>query len=111
MSIRFKENVLLVLIIGFSVGCYADTNNNETPAEKNIIVLEPDSIKIADIQVSTLEPKVLTYLISAPGEVIPNANLTTKITTRIPAQVMLKQAKPSLIYQVWIWQKHKGIYC
>lgn len=71
----------------FSIGCYAESNNEAT-SEKNVIVLDAAALKMADIEVVTLTPRVLTYLISAPGEVTPNANLTTKITTRVAAQVL-----------------------
>lgn len=56
--------------------------------DKNTVVLTPAALKMAKIQVTTLQPRTLTYLISAPGEVIPNADLTTKVTTRVPAQVI-----------------------
>lgn len=54
---------------------------------KNIILLNGDQQKTADIKVITLKPKSLPELIPAPGEVTPNANLTTKVTARIAAQV------------------------
>jgi RND family efflux transporter MFP subunit len=64
------------------------TQANTTNIQKNTVVLSPASLKMAKIQVITLKPRVLTYLISAPGEVIPNADLTTKVATRVPAQVI-----------------------
>lgn len=56
--------------------------------EKNIIILNEQSQKMADIEVKPLTPQVLSYFITAPGEVIPNANVTTKIVTQVPAQVI-----------------------
>lgn len=84
-----KEFIAIVIMMG-SI-CFSCTTFGE-PAkenvEKNIITLNPESIKIAGIEVIKLEPQVLPYLITAPGEVIPNSNLTTKITTRVSAQVV-----------------------
>lgn len=71
----------------FLFNCTYAESNKEVE-EKNIITLDAASIKMAEIQVTKLEPRVLAYMITAPGEVIPNANLTTKITTRVPAQVI-----------------------
>jgi membrane fusion protein, heavy metal efflux system len=73
-------------LVFFMGGC-AESDKEKSP-EKNIVVLDAASLKMANIEVITLNPHVLNYLISAPGEVIPNANLTTKITTRVAAQVI-----------------------
>jgi RND family efflux transporter MFP subunit len=62
--------------------------NEKAATDKNIVKLDAASLKIANIEVIALEPKVLTYLIPVPGEVIPNANLTKKVTTRVAAQVL-----------------------
>ncbi len=89
MSLGFKAKciaILVVLELTVSPYCFSETKIDIS--EKNIISLDAASIKMADIQVTQLEPRVLPYLISAPGEVIPNSNLTTKVTTRVPAQVI-----------------------
>lgn len=89
MSIQFFKKVFLIVFIDFALilNCtYAETN--KVVVEKNVITLDAASMKMAEIQVTKLEPRVLAYMIAAPGEVIPNANLTTKITTRVPAQVV-----------------------
>lgn len=57
-------------------------------AEKNVVELNAASMQTAGIAVTSLQPQVLTAFILAPGEVIPNANSTSKITTRVPAQVI-----------------------
>lgn len=80
--------VLAVLLSFFLFKGQSAIKNNDESAEKNTVTLNADSIKMADIQVTQLKPRTLTYLISAPGEVIPNANLTTKVTARVPAQVI-----------------------
>lgn len=89
-KLKQGRNIAAAIVAGltfsiFSSSAYA---KEEAPADKNLIVLNAASLKMADIQVVTLRPRVLAYLIPAPGEVIPNANLTTKVTTRVPAQVI-----------------------
>lgn len=68
------------------------SENTET-AEKNVITLNAASQQAAGIVVTTLQPQSLTASTSAPGEVIPNANLTTKITTRVPAQIIRRDVQ------------------
>jgi len=82
-------SILSIVLIGSFIFLYLyhAPKNNEVSQEKNVVVLKPESAKMAGIEVTALTPQVLTELISAPGEVIPNANLMTKITTRISAQV------------------------
>lgn len=91
MSFRqTRKNVIATLIITalLPIGSYAqDAHSTETP-KANVIELDPASLKAADIQVIKLEPKILSYLITAPGEVTPNQSLTTKVTSRVPAQVL-----------------------
>jgi len=79
--------ILSVGLAGFFVVQWL-MKKNETPPDKNTIVIKPASQQIAGITVTVLQPRSLTELITAPGEVIPNANLTTKLTTRVPAQVI-----------------------
>lgn len=83
--------LVMVIVTGLTFAIsssYASTNEKTSPTEKNVIALDSAALKMADIQVTVLQPRVLAYLIPAPGEVIPNANLTTKVTTRVPAQVI-----------------------
>lgn len=97
MLIKLERKYLVALVIAFLIitsgliflifsGRAPEKENSV--AEKNIIRLDAASLKMADIQVAILQPQVLAYLITAPGEVIPNANLTTKVSTRVPAQVI-----------------------
>lgn len=86
-----RINIITSLVVGLTVfiSCYAQDHKEAASSdEKNIIVLDPASLKMADIEVVNLEAKTIPYLIPAPGEVIPNANLTTKVTTRVAAQVV-----------------------
>lgn len=67
---------------------YRSSAETNQPNEKNVVVLSKDALKMADIQLTTLTPQPLAFIIKAPGEIIPNANLTTKVTTRVPAQIV-----------------------
>lgn len=79
-----KELMLGLFVLIVSCPAFA---KQEQVAEKNIVLLDSAQQKAAGITVITLQPKVLAESISAPGEVIPNANVTTKVTTRVAAQV------------------------
>ncbi len=61
--------------------------------EKNTIEISVDSQKAAGIKTEILELKSLPIYISAPGEVLPNTNLTNLISARIPAQVEQRLAE------------------
>lgn len=85
-------------IILMSVGCIfllfqkitlANENNNAD----NKIILNAASQKMAGVVVTTLRPKILTAVIAVPGEVIPNANLSAKVTTRVTAQVVRRNVQ------------------
>ena len=96
MRKKMHWKLIIIFIIGIlSLSSYAETQNKEAKevSEKNVVVLDASSLKMADIQVVKLEPKVLAYLIAAPGEVIPNANLTTKVTARVPAQIVQRMVQ------------------
>ena len=83
--------VVAALVLALSIlWLYLSSNSQkkEERTEKNVVVLDKAALQMADVKVATLEPKVLAYLIPVPGEVIPNANLTTKVSTRVPAQVL-----------------------
>lgn len=92
MGTKLKKGryITAVIVAGLTFTIFSGSayTKEKAPADKNLIVLDAASLKMADIQVVTLQPRVLAYLIPAPGEVIPNANLTTKVTTRVPAQVI-----------------------
>lgn len=94
-KIRWEFIITTFIIAILSLSSYAETQNKEAKevSEKNVVVLDASSLKMADIQVVKLEPKILAYLIAAPGEVIPNANLTTKVTARVPAQIVQRMVQ------------------
>lgn len=85
---RSYISVATVLGLTLVIFCSYAQPNDKATTDKNIIKLDAASLKVANIEVIALEPKVLTYLIPVPGEVIPNANLTKKVTTRVAAQVL-----------------------
>jgi RND family efflux transporter MFP subunit len=69
----------------FNQSILAEENHQQN---ENSVVLSKESQKLAGIVVATLQPQVLNVYISAPGEVTPNTNLSTKVTTRVSAQVV-----------------------
>lgn len=87
----FKRTTLRI-IFGMGILLFNVSSLAENTA-KNIITLNAASLQTAGIAVSILTPQNLPVFISAPGEVIPNANLTTKITSRVPAQVVRNEVQ------------------
>lgn len=73
-----------VALSATSYGSGSDEHKEET----NVVTLDSASLKMANVEVAALKNQVLPYFISAPGEVIPDANSTVKVTTRVAAQVM-----------------------
>lgn len=98
MFIKLERKHYIILTVVFLVGLVAVISlsfkertmvkTEVVSTENNLIKLDVESLKMADIQVITVQPQKLPYLITAPGEVIPNANLTSKVSTRVPAQVI-----------------------
>lgn len=85
------KHTIIFLLVAFILQLFQNialANNNDDNENLNTITLNVVSQQMAGIVVTRLQPKALTALITAPGEVIPNANLTTKITTRVAAQVI-----------------------
>lgn len=92
-----RKNRILAIVAGAIVLCLMQTtvlaSASKEDTSQNFIQISPESIKIADIIVTRLEPRTLVMLIAAQGEIIPNANTTTKVTTRVAAQVMQRYAQ------------------
>tara|TARA_R110000868_G_scaffold348061_1_gene609000 strand:+ start:1659 stop:2783 length:1125 start_codon:yes stop_codon:yes gene_type:complete len=91
MSVNLSKILLSVMIAGgyiFSAMSYGQVTIKEKESEKNVVSLDVASLKMANIEVKALKSQVLPYFISASGEVIPNANSTVKVTTRVAAQVI-----------------------
>lgn len=68
-----------------------DNNHSEKHAEhegEGLVALDLKKLNSADIVVGRIDKKLITTEISAPGEVIINAYLTSKVTPRISAQVI-----------------------
>lgn len=86
---KIQDNYIMTMfIMGLILPLFypGRVNSSET-AKINNVTLKPEAQKMVGIEVINLKPQILTHFISAPGEVIPNANLTAKVTSRISAQV------------------------
>ncbi len=81
-------NGLLCLSLITSGYLVAYAEPKKTESESNTVFLSTHAQKMAGIEVTRIEPQALPHLVSAPGEVIPNADLTTKVSTRVAAQVL-----------------------
>ncbi len=63
-------------------------DDKNLPDDKNVVILNKEAQQAAGITVITLQPQPIKASITAPGEVIPNAKLTNKVTTRVASQVI-----------------------
>ena len=61
--------------------------------DEGLIEISPEGQQAAGIKTEILKPKSLPTYISAPGEAIPNQDLTTIVTPRIQAQVIQRLVK------------------
>lgn len=91
---NYFSRFLLLISLGL---CFMAIANdalavNESP-EDNTVKINTASQQMAGISVTTLQPQRLTTFIPAPGEVIPNAALTSKVTTRVSAQVVKREVQ------------------
>jgi cobalt-zinc-cadmium efflux system membrane fusion protein len=75
--------ILFLIIVGQSLFATEKHDDNE-----NTVKLTKESQKMAGVGIANLKPQILKIYISAPGEVTPNTNLSTKVTTRVSAQVV-----------------------
>lgn len=62
-------------------------------AEEGVIEISPEGQQAAGIKVEALQTRTLPIYISAPGEAIPNQDLTAIVTPRIQAQVIQRLVK------------------
>jgi len=60
---------------------------------EGLIKISPEGQQAANIKTEVLNVKSLPIYVSAPGEVIPNKDLTTIVTPRIQAQVVQRLVK------------------
>ena len=69
---------------------HGEGGHEEEEAE---VDLSPDNIKMANIVIEPLALKMLKTEIKAPGEVIINSYLSSKVTPRIEAQIISRHVK------------------
>ncbi len=82
LKFKLRYAVFLFLILSYQLAFAKETDS------ENTVQLSEQSQKLAGIVVTTLKPKILKIYTPAPGEVAPNTNLSTKVTTRVAAQVV-----------------------
>lgn len=89
--------LLSIILIFTAYDVYAENgHSHELVKEKvsasddqpGLIQISLEGQKAAGIEVKVLKPTTLPIYISAPGEIIPNTNLTTIVTPRVPAQLL-----------------------
>lgn len=66
---------------------------NDKHGDEGLIEISPEGQQAAGIKTETLKAKSLPIYISAPGEAIPNKDLTAIVTPRIQAQVIKRLVK------------------
>lgn len=84
---------LMLGLFALVVSSTAAFASQSQPSDKNIVVLDAAQQKAAGITIVILKPTALAELIPAPGEVISNAKLTTKVTPRVAAQVIKRHVQ------------------
>lgn len=90
--LKTKYYLRATALIVVCIFCVAMVVKKQSKQEKphdleNAVSLSNQSLKMAKIEVSVIKPRVLKIFTPAPGEVMPNTNLSTKITTRVQAQI------------------------
>lgn len=92
--------LLLTTIFVFQFSYGESTHNHLNTQKKEpltnsdkTVKISPEGQKDAGIKTAILKPRSLPTYISAPGEVIPNRDLTAIITPRILAQVIKRLVK------------------
>lgn len=105
MNLKCKLLLLIPLILfqytyaKINHGDHEDTKKiiqkklDHTTDSNNLIEVSPEGQKDAGIETEILTSKSLPTYISAPGEAIPNRDLTTIITPRIQAQIIQRLVK------------------
>lgn len=70
-------------------GCFFFHNHLfAAPHQPILITLSEQSLQTAGVHVETVLPRSVENLIEAPGEVVSNANASTKVTVRTPSAVL-----------------------
>jgi len=69
------------------------SSQKDNHADEGLIEISPEGQQAAGIKTEILKAQSLPIFISAPGEAIPNQDLTAIVTPRIPAQVVQRLVK------------------
>ena len=89
--------LLSIILIFMAYDIYAENGHSHEIAKEKIstssdqpglIQISLEGQKAAGIETKVLKPTSIPIYISAPGEIIPNTNLTTIVTPRVPAQLL-----------------------
>ncbi|MDP3559749.1 MAG: efflux RND transporter periplasmic adaptor subunit [Legionellaceae bacterium] len=70
-----------------------------TTPSPHFVTLSAGSIKAAGVHVTEILPHTIEKLVKAPGEVVSNANASTKVTTRVPAEVLKRYVNEGDVVQ------------
>ncbi len=87
------KKIRLIVFCGilFAASNSLASEESQDAHAENIFKIDAAAQQQAGIQIITLEVQNLPKYINAPGEVIPDINLSTKITSRIPVQVLKRR--------------------
>lgn len=86
LNVKSRMGCLLALILS-ALPLVALANENADTAKK-MVTISHEAQQNAKIQVETLQPQRLISLLDAPGEVVPDTSLTTKISSFVNAKIM-----------------------
>lgn len=78
---------LVILLFLMSLFALAESDHEEA----GIVEIDKAAQIEAEIKTTVLQTQVLPKYIHAPGEIIPNINLSSKVTPRIAAQVVMRK--------------------
>ncbi len=89
---------LLMVFMLTLTACQKGKDENEKPL--NSVKISVQSQQIAGIQTRILELKSVSKIITAPGEVIPNADLSSTVTPRVSAQVVKRLVQVGQVIKI-----------
>lgn len=73
------------LVVGF---LFFQMASLATAGQQILITLSERSLQAAGVRIMTVIPHSIANVVKAPGEVVSNANESTKVTIRVPAEVL-----------------------
>lgn len=91
-SQKYFSLLMLCLVLFIPLKASSAQENKDAP-EKNVVILNKEAQENAGIKITTLKPQVVKASILVPGEVIPNAKLSNKVTIRVAAQVIKRHVQ------------------